>query len=171
VYASMISANYHLFMHWHAMRNSEFFVYRTTNVTLDFICEGPWIVKYMSIIVQQDAHTHTHNNIQFIYICKLLYMFRMINPLIIRSSYHYTCSIWHYWDRTATCLERDWMGTGFHPITFKTGSSTVSIMPDTADTVIWARDDEWSYHSKHVEQFTNIHKLYIVASCWSIIDI
>jgi hypothetical protein len=43
-------------------------------------------------------------------------------------------------------------------------------MPDTADTVISAPDDEWSYHSKHVEQFTNINKLHIVASCWAIID-
>jgi hypothetical protein len=45
--------------------------------------------------------------------------------------------------------------------------------------MIWAPDDEWSYHSKHVEQFTNINKLYIVvcacvcvcASCWTTIDI
>jgi hypothetical protein len=44
-------------------------------------------------------------------------------------------------------------------------------MPDTADTVIWAPDDEWSYLSKHVEQFTNINKLYIVASGWTTIDI
>jgi hypothetical protein len=71
---------------------------------------------------------------------------------------------------SSTCLERDWMGSS-HPVTFQTGSSTVSIMPDTADTVIWAPDDEWSYHSKHVEQFANINKLYIIASCWAIIDI
>jgi hypothetical protein len=57
------------------------------------------------------------------------------------------------------------------PDTFKTGSSTVSIMPNTADTAIRALDDEWSYHLKHVEQFTNINKLYIVPSCWIIIDI
>jgi hypothetical protein len=44
-------------------------------------------------------------------------------------------------------------------------------MPDTADTVILAPDDGWSYHPKYVEQFTNINKLYIVASCWTLIDI
>jgi hypothetical protein len=104
-------------------------------------------------------------NIQFIYICKLLYMFRVATPLIIRSSYHYIYSIWYYWDRTATCLERDWIGTVSQPDTFQTGSSTVSVMPDTADTVIWAPDDECSYHWKRVENFTNINKLYIVASC------
>jgi hypothetical protein len=123
--------------------------------------EGPCLVECMSIIVQQDActHTHTHKNIQFIFICKLLYMFRVVTPPIIRSSYHCICSSWHYWDHSS------------HPVTFKTGSSTVSIMPDTADTVIWAPDDKRSYHSKHVEQFTDINKLYIVTSCWTIIDI
>jgi len=41
---------------------------------------------------------------------------------------------------------------------------TVSIMPDTLDTVIRAPDDGWRYHLKHVEQFTYINKLYIAAS-------
>jgi hypothetical protein len=31
-------------------------------------------------------------------------------------------------------------------------------MPDTADTAIWAPDDQWSYYSKHLEQFTNINE-------------
>jgi hypothetical protein len=43
-------------------------------------------------------------------------------------------------------------------------------MPDAVDTVIRAPDDEWRYHPKHVEQFTDTNKLYIVASCWTIID-
>jgi hypothetical protein len=43
-------------------------------------------------------------------------------------------------------------------------------MPGTADTVIWGPENECSYHSKYVEQFTNINKLYIVASYWTIID-
>ena len=38
------------------------------------------------------------NNIQFIYISKLLYMFQVVSPPIIRSSYHCICSIWYYWD-------------------------------------------------------------------------
>jgi hypothetical protein len=44
-------------------------------------------------------------------------------------------------------------------------------MPDAVDTVIFAPDDEWRYHPKHVLQFTDINKLYIVASCWTSIDI
>jgi len=42
-------------------------------------------------------------------------------------------------------------------------------MPDTVDTAIWA-DDGWRYRPKHVQQFADINKLYIVASCWIIID-
>ena len=48
-------------------------------------------------------------------------------------------------------------------VTLTTGSSTV-------DTVIRAPDDGWKYHPRHVEQFADINKLYIVASCWIIID-
>jgi len=47
---------------------------------------------------------------------------------------------------------------------------TVSLMPDILDTGTWAPDDGWRYHPKHVEQFTDINKLYIIASCWTIID-
>jgi hypothetical protein len=48
---------------------------------------------------------------------------------------------------------------------------TVLQMPDAVDTVTWAPDDGWRYHPKHVELFTDINKLYIVASRWIIIDI
>ena len=41
---------------------------------------------------------------------------------------------------------------------------------DTVDTVIWDPDGGWRYHPKHVEHFADINKLYIVASCWIIID-
>jgi len=43
-------------------------------------------------------------------------------------------------------------------------------MSDTVDTVLLTPDDGWRYHPKHVEQFTDINKLYIVTSCWIIID-
>ena len=49
-------------------------------------------------------------------------------------------------------------------------AGTVSLMPDTVDTVICAPDDGWRYHPKHVEQFADINKLYIVVSCWISID-
>jgi hypothetical protein len=36
---------------------------------------------------------------------------------------------------------------------------------------LWAPDDGWWYHSKHVEQFPDINKLCNVASCWIYIEI
>jgi hypothetical protein len=39
-------------------------------------------------------------------------------------------------------------------------------IPDAVDTVVWAPDDGWKYHPKHVEQFPDINKVCNVASCW-----
>ena len=103
------------------------------------------------------------NNIRFIYICKPLYMFRVVSPPNISSSYHCIHSIWHYWNRYCyllwTLLDGAWQV-----------AVTVWIMPDTVDTVIWAADVGWRYHPKHVGQLADTNKLYIVASCWLIID-
>ena len=43
-------------------------------------------------------------------------------------------------------------------------------MPYTVDTVLRAPDVGWRYHPKYVEQITDINKLYIVVSCWTVID-
>ena len=51
-----------------------------------------------------------------------------------------------------------------------TGSSNSLSNARYCNSVIWAPDDGWRYHSKYVEQFADINKLYIVASCWTIID-
>jgi len=48
---------------------------------------------------------------------------------------------------------------------------TVVLMTNVVATVTWAPDDGWRYHPKHVEQFTDINKLFIVASWWTIIGI
>jgi len=89
-------------------------------------------------------------------------MFWMVSPPIIRRSYHCIYSACHYWDHYChlswTSLSRQ--------VTI-----TVSLMPDTVDTVIWVADDGWRYHPKHVEQFEYINKMYIAASCLIIIDI
>jgi len=55
------------------------------------------------------------------------------------------------------------------PIIRSCSSRPVTITTDAADTVTLAPDDRWRYHPKHVEWFTDINKLYIVASCWVII--
>jgi hypothetical protein len=36
-------------------------------------------------------------------------------------------------------------------------------IPDAADTFVCAPDDGWSYHPKHVEQFSNLNKFCNVA--------
>jgi hypothetical protein len=38
--------------------------------------------------------------------------------------------------------------------------------PDAVDTVVYAPDDGWKYHPKHVEHFLDINKLCDVVSCW-----
>ena len=55
-----------------------------------FYVQGSVHRKYIPIYIQQDA-TFT----QFIYICKLLYMFRVVPPPVIRSAYNYIYSIWY----------------------------------------------------------------------------
>jgi hypothetical protein len=39
-------------------------------------------------------------------------------------------------------------------------------IPDAVDKVVFAPDDEWKYHLKHVEQYPDINILCNVASCW-----
>jgi len=53
--------------------------------------------KSMSIIVQQDATMYS-----LLYLCKLLYMFRVVTPRIIRSTYNCNYSIWH-WSNFGKC--------------------------------------------------------------------
>jgi len=50
-----------------------------------------------SIIVQQRATMHS-----LLYFCKLFYMFRVVTPLIIRSTYNCNYSIWH-WSNFGKC--------------------------------------------------------------------
>jgi hypothetical protein len=51
----------------------------------------------LSIIVQQDATMYS-----LLYFCKLLYIFRVITPSIIRSTYNCNCSIC-YWTNFGKC--------------------------------------------------------------------
>jgi hypothetical protein len=50
--------------------------------------------SHMSIIVQQDVTIYS-----LLYFCKLLYMFQMVIPPIIRSTYNCNYSIWHWSNR------------------------------------------------------------------------
>jgi hypothetical protein len=62
------------------------------------------------------------NYTQFIYICKLLYTFRVESPPIIRSSYHCIYSVWHLCDRYCK-PSLTWLAWN-KPTTLRTGAVT-----------------------------------------------
>jgi len=57
----------------------------------EFNVHGCVHCESMSIIIQQDATMYS-----LLYFCKLLYMFRVGTPPIIRSIYNCNYSIWHW---------------------------------------------------------------------------
>jgi hypothetical protein len=89
--------------------------------------------KPVTIIFQHDATIYS-----LLYFCKLLYMFRVLIPPIIRSIYNCNYSIWHWSNRLC-----------YLPLSWSSSNNAVI-------TVKCAPDNGWSYHPKHVEQFTEI---------------
>jgi len=71
------------------------------------------------------------------FIWKLLYMFRLVPPPITRSAYNYIYSIWYLSHRYCYLL-------------LAAGSSN-GVQVAAVDTVVFAPDDGWWYHPKHVE--------------------
>jgi len=74
-------------------------------------------------------------------IWKLLYVFRVVPPPIIRSTNNYIYSIWYLSHRYC-----------YLPL-LRQVAVTVWQIPDAVDTVVCAPDDGWRYHPKYVEQF------------------
>ena len=92
-------------------------------------------------------------------IWKLLYMFWVVPPPIIRSannSIHSICYLWRSWNCSAVPT----------PPRQRQVAVTVWQIPNAVDIVVCAPDDGWRYYPKHAEQFTDINKLCNVASCW-----
>ena len=92
------------------------------------------------------------NFTQFIYIWKLLYMFRVVPPPIIRSAYNYIYNTW-YLSHRYCYLPLSWMR-------WSCGSNSSTIAADSSNGVtnsrccrysLCAPDDGWRYHPKHVE--------------------
>jgi hypothetical protein len=80
------------------------------------------------------------------------------------------CFGWYFNPSSGAHVTVSTVSTRSRPVTFTTVCVTVLQMPDGVDTMTWAPDYRWRYHPKHVEQFTDTNKLYIVASRWIIID-
>ena len=68
-----------------------------TNVNFCFNVHGSVHRESISVTVQQDATMYS-----LLYFCKLLYMFRVVTPPLIRSTYNCNYSIW-YWSNFGKC--------------------------------------------------------------------
>jgi len=116
------------------------------------------------------------------FIWKLLDMFRVVPPPIIRSAYNCIYSIWYlshrycylplypssgahttlstasgiYHTVTATCRythHQERIQEYLQHLVFFIPSLIVWQIPDAVNTVVFAPDDVWWYHPKYVEQF------------------
>jgi hypothetical protein len=95
--------------------------------------------QYSNILVYPKRCNVTH----FIYIWKLLYMFRVVLPTIIRSAYNCIYSIWYLSHRDCY-LPLSWkswnrfecaLGGVRHPQHTETGSNTFTIAADSSNGV------------------------------------
>jgi len=93
------------------------------------------------------------------YIWKLLYVFRVVPPPIIRSAYNCIYSIW-YLSHRYCCL----------PL-LRQAAVTVWQIADAVDTVICAPDDGVEVPPKTCRAVSRYNKLCKVASCWIYIGI
>jgi len=75
------------------------------------------------------------------FIWKLLYMFRVVLPPIIRSANNSIYSVWYL----SHCY-------CYLPL-YRQVAVTVWQIPDAVDTVVWAPDAGRWWHPKYVEQF------------------
>jgi hypothetical protein len=81
------------------------------------------------------------------FVWKLLYMFRVVPPPIIRIANNCIYSIWVF----VTLLLLS--AAIVEDLELWQAVVTVWQIPDAADRIVWAPNDGWWYHPKHVEQF------------------
>ena len=120
---------------------------------MNIIFKCPCIVKYMPINVQKDATIYS--------------LFISVNRSTCFGWYLHPSSGAHVTVSTVSVISK----TVTKPIPVQSRSRLVAVtallMPVT---VTWTPDDGWRYHPKHVQRFADINKMYIVASCWIVID-
>jgi hypothetical protein len=116
------------------------------------------ILKYFQYMSKMQLYT-------IYFVCKVLYMFRVVPPPIIRSAYDYPqhlalshryCYLplsWKSWN----CSWKSWIAAGSSNGVTNTRCRRYSLC---------APDDGWRYHPKHVEQFPDINELCKVAFCF-----
>jgi len=77
------------------------YVENTLYSTNKYSCFRPVHTLYISYFIEHNGDDERHNRTQFI--CKLLYMFRVVSPPIIRSTNIFIYSIWYKSTVAATC--------------------------------------------------------------------
>ena len=125
---------------------------------------GPEHCESMSVIAQQNATIYS-----LLYFRKLLHMFSVMPPPIIRSTCNCSYSIWHWSDGTCY-LPLSWRSQ-IDSSTIAAGSSTSS----SARCCNYSYMYSWWWVEVSPETCRAVLqkciKLYIVASCWTIIEI
>jgi len=122
---------------------------------IGFLSLSFWITLYVTIIIQQDTTVHS----------------------LFISVKRSTCFGWYFHPSSGAHNTVFTVSGIIETITATIQSRPrqvtvmVSLMPNTVNTVLWAPDDGWKYHPKHVERLTDINKLCTVASCCIIIAI
>ena len=104
----------------------------------------------VSVTVQKDATIYS-----LLYFCRLLYMFRVVIRSIIRSTYNCNYSIWH-WSNRLCYLPLSW-------------SRWNSVPPAPRQLYVLLMMGGVATRNMQ-NSLQKYNKLYIVASCWTIID-
>ena len=107
---------------------------------------GPCFLSIFQYISNKMQRLHS-----FFYIWKPLYVFQVVLPPINRSTYNCIYSIWHLSHRYCY-LPLSWRS-------WKWFECAVGGVRHPQYT-----DDGWKYHTKHVQRFPDINKLFSVAS-------
>jgi hypothetical protein len=144
-------------------------------VNLTFM--GPWIVR----IWQYTLYPRRCNVTQFIISGKLLYMFRVVPPPIIRSAYNCIYNIW-YLSHRYCYLPLSWKSWNWYecavPTQTSATSSTIAAGSNNCETnnrcCRYSCMRSWWWVEvplKTCRAASRYNKLYNVASCWIYIGI
>ena len=91
----------HMIIHWFQTGYPLLFAYQKCNARFQASAEKQlrtavfWVVMQRVVLIYSNINPTRSNFTQFIYIWKLLYMFRAVPPPIIRSAYNCIYSIWY----------------------------------------------------------------------------
>jgi len=123
--------------------------------TIQFKALTEFLSSSSKLLLQKNmSNKMQHYTVCFIW--KLLHMFRVVPPPIIRSANNCIYSIW-YLSHSYCCLPLSWESWNWCWVCcgWRTRQVVVTVwqIPDAVDTVVCAPDDGWWYRPKHVEQF------------------